>query len=343
MLMFNNVYRLVRPRQIIRTTTTIHLENDSRVTVRPLFLSICRADERYYSGSRDAKVLAEKLPMSLVHEAMGVVVADPTSTFEVGAPVVMVPTHAYKHDEEIGDNYLSDSRFASSTEDGFMREYVQIEPDRLIKVPKTFKYEMAAFIEVVSVALQAVRRLENTMTSHRETIGVWGDGNVAYITAVVLNELFPKSKLYIFGKHEEKLGYFSFANAINIEELPLELSVNHAIEAVGGQGSESAINQIIDVINPRGTIVLSGVTEELVDINTRMVLEKGLTLAGSSRSTKKDFEDAIELISKNEDAKLRLELMIQNTKDIRNVEDITHIFEEDMNMPWGKSIMKWDM
>lgn len=341
--MFNNVYRLVRPRQIVRTTTTIHLENDSRVTVRPLFLSICRADERYYSGSRDAKILAEKLPMSLVHEAMGVVVADPTSTFEVGTPVVMVPTHAHKHDEEIGDNYLRDSRFASSTEDGFMREYVQIESDRLIQVPKTFKYEMASFVEVVSVALQAVRRLESTMTSHRQTIGVWGDGNVSYITAVVLKELFPEAQLYVFGKHEEKLGYFSFANTINIERIPLNFSIDHAIEAVGGQGSETAINQIIDVISPRGTIVLSGVTEDLVDINTRMILEKGLTLSGSSRSTKKDFEDAITIIAKNEEARLRLELMIQNINEVHNISDINATFDEDMNMPWGKSIMKWEI
>ncbi|AEJ30768.1 zinc-binding dehydrogenase [Leuconostoc sp. C2] len=341
--MFNNVYRLVRPRQIVRTTTTIYLENDSRVTVRPLFLSICRADERYYSGSRDAKILAEKLPMSLVHEAMGVVVADPTATFEIGAPVVMIPTHAKEHDDEIGDNYLRNSRFASSSEDGFMREYVQIEPDRLITVPKNLKQEMASFIEVVSVALQAVRRLENTMTSHRQKIGVWGDGNVAYITSVILKEIFPEAQLYVFGKHEEKLGYFSFANVINIEELPANLSIDHAIEAVGGQGSESAINQIIDVISPRGTIVLSGVTEDLVDINTRMVLEKGLTLSGSSRSTRQDFEDAITIISKNEKARLRLELMIQNIKEIHNINDINAIFDEDMNMPWGKSIMKWEI
>lgn len=341
--MFNNVYRLVRPRQIVRTTTTIQLESDNRVTVRPLFLSICRADERYYSGSRDVKVLAEKLPMALVHEAMGVVVSDPTNTFDIGVPVVMIPTNSESHDNEIGDNYLNESSFASSSTDGFMREYVQIEPERLVKVPNNFKYEMASFIEVVSVALQAVRRLKQTITSHTDKIGIWGDGNVAYIIAVVVKELFPETELYVFGKHEEKLGYFSFVNVINIEQVSDSLVIDHAIEAVGGPGSASAINQIINLINPRGTIVLTGVTEDLVDINTRMILEKGITLSGSSRSTKIDFEDAIELVANNEDARLRLELMIQNFKEIHNVEDINHIFEDDMNMPWGKSIMKWDM
>lgn len=84
-------------------------------------------------------------------------------------------------------------------------------------------------------------------------------------------------------------------------------------------------------------------TEDLVDINTRMILEKGLTLSGSSRSTRQDFEDAITIISKNEKARLRLELMIQNIKEIHNINDINAIFDEDMNMPWGKSIMKWEI
>lgn len=341
--MFNNVYRLVQPRQIVRTTTTIELENDSRVTVRPLFLSICRADERYYSGTRDAKILAEKLPMALVHEAMGEVVVDLSGNFRVGERVALIPNHAITHDDEIGDNYLKNSKFASSSEDGFMREYVQIEANRLISIPESFKNEIAAFLEVVSVAIQVVKRLKNTMTTHREKIGIWGDGNVAYITAVVIKAIFPSSHLYVFGKHDEKLGYFSFVNAVNIERVPESLTIDHAIEAVGGKGSESAINQIINVINPRGTIVLSGVTEELISFNTRMVLEKGLTISGSSRSDRIDFEEAIKVISNNDDVCARLELMIQNVKTIQNTQDIMRIFDEDMNMPWGKSIMRWEM
>lgn len=341
--MFNNVYRLVRPRQIIRTNTTVELEHDLRVTVRPLYLSICRADERYYAGTRDASILAEKLPMALVHEAMGEVVADPSGHFSVGDRVSLIPNHASKVDDEIGDNYLRNAKFASSSEDGFMREYVQIEPERLIDIPDNLKNEMAAFVETVSVAVQVVRRLESSITSHKDSIGIWGDGNVAYITAVVAKEFYPDSELYVFGKHDEKLGYFSFANTINIENVPEGLNIDHAIEAVGGRGSEAAINQIIELINPRGSIVLSGVTEELVGIDTRHVLEKGLTLLGSSRSTRRDFVEAVSLIVEKESVKLRLELMIQNVKVMRTIQDINEIFDEDMNMPWGKSIMKWEM
>ncbi|SUM34962.1 zinc-binding dehydrogenase [Staphylococcus gallinarum] len=46
---------------------------------------------------------------------------------------------------------------------------------------------------------------------------------------------------------------------------------------------------MIDLISPEGSISLLGVSEYGVEINTRMVLEKGLTLFGSSRSGAQDF------------------------------------------------------
>lgn len=68
--------------------------------------------------------------------------------------------------------------------------------------------------------------------------------------------------------------------------------VDHAFECVGGIKSEDAIEQIIDHINPEGCISLMGVSEEPVDVNTRMVLEKGLTLLGNSRSGYEDLKSS---------------------------------------------------
>ena len=71
---------------------------------------------------------------------------------------------------------------------------------------------------------------------------------------------------------------------------PEGLTIDHAIECVGGDASQKAIDQMIDLIQPEGTIALLGVSEYAVPINTRMVLEKGLHLYGSSRSGRADFE-----------------------------------------------------
>lgn len=62
------------------------------------------------------------------------------------------------------------------------------------------------------------------------------------------------------------------------------------------KGSQQAIEQIINIINPEGSIALLGVSELPIQVNTRMVLEKGLTIIGSSRSGLKDFEKLLNCI-----------------------------------------------
>ena len=76
-------------------------------------------------------------------------------------------------------------------------------------------------------------------------------------------------------------------------------------------------------------------------INTRMVLEKGIALVGTTSSTVQDFKDAIELVANNPEAQERLELLVQNVRDVREVSDIIEAFDSDLNMSWGKTIMRW--
>ena len=87
--MINTIYRLVAPRRFEIAFEDIELFGENAI-VRPTYLSICNADMRYYLGTRDAKVLAEKLPMALIHEGVGEVFFDPTNTFKPGDKVVII-------------------------------------------------------------------------------------------------------------------------------------------------------------------------------------------------------------------------------------------------------------
>lgn len=87
----------------------------------------------------------------------------------------------------------------------------------------------------------------------------------------------------------------------------------------------------------------AGVSESPVAINTRMVLEKGITLAGTTRSSRSDFETAINLVANNQAVKERLELLVQNVKQVTEVKDIASAFDEDLAMNWGKTVLDWQM
>ena len=156
-----------------------------------------------------------------------------------------------------------------------------------------------------------------------------------------LSCLRPKSAFLVF--NEYKLHVFSFADDVYlISDIPEDFHMDHAFECVGGAASSKAINQIIDYINPEGTISIMGVSEDFAPINTRMILEKGLRLFGSSRSGREDFLGLIKLYNQNPDLINQLEKIVGAEIHVRSIQDITRAFEIDIHKIMGKTIMIWE-
>lgn len=200
--MLNAVYRLVAPRRFEVEFGEVPLFGQE-VIVRPTHLSICHADQRYYQGSRPAEVLKQKLPMALIHEGIGKVVHDPTGQFSYGQTVIMIPNTPTEHDDIIAENYLRSSKFRASGFDGFMQEYVSLQPDRLVVLPEGIDPVVAAFTELVSVSVHALQRFDRIAHARRNMIGIWGNGNLGYITAIFCKAMFPDTKLAVFGVDNE--------------------------------------------------------------------------------------------------------------------------------------------
>lgn len=340
--MLNTVYRLVAPRKFEVAFDEIDLFKKEQVIVRPTHLSICHADQRYYQGLRPAAILAEKLPMALIHEGIGEVIYSTCNEFKVGEKVVMVPNTPLEKDSVIGENYLRSSKFRASGFDGFMQDCVALNNDRIVILPPDMDNYVAAFIELMSVSVHAITRFMNIAHSKREHIAIFGDGNLGYITAIFLKAMLPDTKLSIFGVNDDKLGSFAFADyTYNVAENIVDLSFDHAFECVGGAASGQAIEQIIDFIKPEGSISLLGVSEYPVPINTRMVLEKGLKFFGSSRSTPNDFKKTVELLHNYSWIANYLSNLISDVVTVRNIEDMRAAFEQDIRKSGGKTIIEW--
>ncbi|MCS0543064.1 alcohol dehydrogenase catalytic domain-containing protein, partial [Aeromonas veronii] len=97
--MINQVYRLVSARKFEVTYKDRTVNKSDRIVVRPTHLSICAADQRYYTGSRGEEAMAKKLPMALIHEGIGEIVYDPNNEYKPGTKVVMVPNIPVEEDE----------------------------------------------------------------------------------------------------------------------------------------------------------------------------------------------------------------------------------------------------
>lgn len=340
--MLNTVYQLKGPRQFEITFQDVELD-DRHVVVRPTYLSICNADQRYYQGLRAEAILRKKLPMALIHEGIGKVIYDPTGTYEVGTEVVMIPNRPSEEDDMIAENYLRSSKFCASSQDGFLQEYILALPDRVVPLPAGMNRVVAAFTELVSVSYHAISRFLRFSYERRDVIGVWGDGNLGYITSLLLKYRLPQSKIIVFGVNAYKLNDFSFADETYlVSEIPEGLELNHAFECVGGGASSKAINQIIDCIAPEGTISILGVSEDLAPLNTRMMLEKGLRMFGSSRSGRVDYEGLLSLYEAYPEITAYLENIVGSQIEVRDVKDISKAFETDIHKLIGKTVMIWN-
>ena len=84
-----------------------------------------------------------------------------------------------------------------------------------------------------------------------------------------------------------------------------------------------------------------GVSENKVAINTRDILEKGLTLIGSSRSGIEDFKKAV-LFLEDEKFRKRINRIIFEDRPVNSVQDIHRVFETDLKTQF-KTVFKWNL
>ncbi len=337
--MINQIYQLVQPKVISVEYADLSLSD--RVIVKPEYMAVCHADQRYYYGQRDIQALNQKLPMALIHECCGRVLYDPTNTFSVGQRVVLIPNVPVKDDPIIYENYAKGSYFLSSGHDGFMREFVDMDASRLVPCDD-IDPTVAAITEFVSVGVHAISRFNKVAHARRKVIGIWGDGSLAYVVSSILKEKFPETKIVVIGRDLRKLSTFSFVDETYLSgSIPETLEIDHAFECCGGEGSYYAIEDVIQYINPQGTLMLMGVSENRIAINTRMVLEKGLTLVGCSRSGKEDFLEAVRLM-KAEHFQRQLKMIIYEDDAVRNVGDIHRVFTTDVATPF-KTVFRWEI
>ncbi|MGL6197844.1 MAG: alcohol dehydrogenase catalytic domain-containing protein [Lachnospiraceae bacterium] len=339
--MINTRYKLTTPYVIETFCESLDLKGEE-VLVRPEMLSICKADMRYFFGTRDAEVLNKRLPLVLIHEAVGTVLYDQKNRFMRGQKVVLLPNKP-GIENECEENYRLDSLFCSSRADGFMQEIVSLPENQLVTY-ENIPINLAAYVEFISVGAHALRSYQKRKVSEPRRVGVWGDGGLGYIMCVLLKHYYPETHVTLIGVNPEKLSMFQFIDrTCRVDELDLEKTqFDDVFECVGGQSSGKAISQMIDTIKPEGIITLLGVSEEPVPILTRMVLEKGITLIGRSRSTRVDFEEVVSILSENETVKNRLLLLVSEEMAINNINDISIAFEQAKMVDF-KVVMKWNI
>jgi ribitol-5-phosphate 2-dehydrogenase (NADP+) len=325
------------------------------VAVEPTVASICHADLRYFGGQRKPEVMAKKLPMALLHEGIGIVVDGDSTTLSQGQRVVIVPNlpgyllHDLEPEQccpacrnEIQDNYCYRGEFLGSGVDGIAQSRLVLPEECALSIPDSVPDEIAVLAELCSVSYRAVRGVSHLLD--HASVAVFGDGPVGYLTAAILHHAFQigRDRLIVFGAVKEKLDQFSFARTEMVQDYDFHAGdkMDVVVECTGGRFSESAINQGIDILKPGGHLIAMGVSEELVPINTRDVLEKGITIYGSSRSSVRDFKQVLKVMENPDCQDTLRRLLPEKYTIVSTADDFAGAMESAMaHRDWKKIIL----
>ncbi|HCY68341.1 MAG TPA: hypothetical protein DHU62_06410 [Firmicutes bacterium] len=345
--MFITTYKVTAPQVIEEFVDTLEYDNKS-VLVHVDYLAICKADIRYYLGNRDINVLNHKYPLAPIHEAVGHVIKDPTNTFKKNDKVILIPNFVDKNkckgctnlrcsNSDLGENYCPHAIFKSSNADGFMKPFYSCDPSLLVKYDDSIDPSIAVFSELLSVSNASCRRID---FSKAKNIALFGDGIMSYMMYILLTKKYHKH-ITVFGLNDDKLKSFKDADVAKFDSY-LGEEFDTLIECVGGRGSEIAINQMINLSQIGADLILMGVSENNVCINTRKILEKGICLKGVTRSTNLDFIEVSKLLN-DKSVQDDLKPLVLSTGKISSVNDVYKFYEMEINNTKiiGKNIMKF--
>ncbi len=181
---------------------------------------------------------------------------------------------------------------------GAFRELIDLPAENLHVVPENVPDEHAVFTEPVAAAGEI---LDQVRIPEGDTVAVLGDGKLGLLIAQVLS--LCGLKVEHFGRHPEKLRISKKAGVrtrLAGNSLP-RAAYQIVVEATG---SAEGLKQAIQMVEPRGVVVLKSTVHGDVPLDTAPVVVNEITLLGSRCGR---LEPALRVI---ESGKLRLDEMI---------------------------------
>ena len=175
--------------------------------------------------------------------------------------------------------------------DGCHAEYLTLPTRNLLEVPKEISNEEAIFAEPLAAAYGITEQVEITPETK---IAVIGDGKLGILCAW---SLAPKSgRLFLIGKHQTKL---TIAENENVESVLLGEAkrLNRYFDVVvEASGSESGFETALDLVKPRGKIVLKSTFKGKPGWEAWRVVVDEITIVGSRCGI---FSPALDLLREN--------------------------------------------
>ena len=158
--------------------------------------------------------------------------------------------------------------------DGSFAEYVSVPVANLHLVPDGVADEEAVFTEPLAAAFEI---LEQIQLGLGDDVIVLGDGKLGLLCAQVLR--LTGARVSVVGKHESKLALLKKLG-IRTFLLP-DWKPRQADVVVEATGSTSALKMALDLVRPRGTLILKSTVAQEHALNLAPLVINEVTVIGS--------------------------------------------------------------
>jgi len=182
---------------------------------------------------------------------------------------------------------------------GAFAEFLSLPPENLIEVPDSISDLQAVFAEPLAAALHILDQVDLSPSSQ---VAVIGDGKLAQLVVMALGQ--TQCRLTVVGKHQRKLDLASRSGAAVIDirgaglghrRLPGDLAGERFDVIVESSGSPTGLELAIDLVRPRGILVLKSTHHGLTSIDTSAIVVNEINVIGSRCGR---LAAAIEVLSK---------------------------------------------
>jgi threonine dehydrogenase-like Zn-dependent dehydrogenase len=176
--------------------------------------------------------------------------------------------------------------------DGAFAEYLRLPAENLLPVPDNIPDQQAVFTEPLAAACAILEQV-TLVPTHR--VAVIGDGKLGQLIARVLAT--TGCELTLIGKHENKLELArtaSVKDGVKAQTLAEVKPANDFDVVVEASGSASGLQLALELVRPRGTVVLKSTMQGKVELDAARVIVNEIKLIGSRCGR---FHDALELLA----------------------------------------------
>jgi threonine dehydrogenase-like Zn-dependent dehydrogenase len=176
--------------------------------------------------------------------------------------------------------------------DGAFAEYLSLPPRNLLIVPDTVSDRQAVFTEPLAAALAILDQVE---IDDSHSVAIIGDGKLGQLISRVIAR--TACNLTMIGKHNAKL---ELAARAGIKTMKLGAFESMATEwasrydfVIEASGSSSGMELALDLIRPRGAIILKSTFRGAVRLDTSGIVVNEISVIGSRCGR---FENALRLL-----------------------------------------------